>query len=50
MHRLVPGLTSQRRTVYEPIMQRTWLYLLPDLDTCRKAFESALGQGVAWEI
>lgn len=48
--KLVPGLKRVRRHVETSlgVMERAWCYALPPLTVCREAFQSEVGQAVAW--
>lgn len=60
MHKLVPGLAKVRRDAeveqigadgrVETLVKRVWCYLLPALDECREAIETAMGQTVNWPV
>jgi hypothetical protein len=53
LRRLVPGIVRRRITTTDDadtgVTRRVWFYELPDLDTCREAFEESVGQTYKWE-
>ncbi|MGY2052393.1 primase-helicase family protein [Methylobacterium sp. JK268] len=54
LHKLVPGLAKKRpravpaRWSEDDGAKRPWLYVMPPLSECREAFETSVGQVVAW--
>nr|WP_246340053.1 primase-helicase family protein [Ancylobacter tetraedralis] len=50
LRKLVPGIKRTRLTweVAAGVFKRTWCYVLPELDACREAFVTELGQPVDW--
>ncbi len=58
LRKLVPGLERKKKPIdrwgaspqSEPTKQtvRDWAYVLPPLESCRKAFEDLMGPGLEW--
>ena len=51
IHKIIPGITRRKAwvTLKDNVRRRAWTWSMPDLATCRAAFEAAMQQPIPWE-